>query len=242
MCQPRVDQADQRHHEGQEHQHDGGVADHLFAVGPDDLAQFGDDLPQVRSPTRTRTVPRRPAAAFFFWLLGLLAGPLLDAEFLGGRSSSSGSASAVAPRWRDRLPVGRWGRLTTTASGTGQYASPAASALSRSSLTACPSCRVRLGRVPTARCAPSSVHHDSSCLFSYQQGRQDLNLQPAVLETAALPVELRPSLFRAVGSPNCAWDSSPRALPVGQFNPDDGRQRLSWENPRVLSVQRSGRC
>jgi hypothetical protein len=25
-----------------------------------------------------------------------------------------------------------------------------------------------------------------------QQGRQDLNLQPAVLETAALPVELRP--------------------------------------------------
>jgi hypothetical protein len=24
------------------------------------------------------------------------------------------------------------------------------------------------------------------------QGRQDLNLQPAVLETAALPVELRP--------------------------------------------------
>jgi hypothetical protein len=26
----------------------------------------------------------------------------------------------------------------------------------------------------------------------HQQGRQDLNLQPAVLETAALPLELRP--------------------------------------------------
>jgi hypothetical protein len=28
--------------------------------------------------------------------------------------------------------------------------------------------------------------------ITHQQGRQDLNLQPAVLETAALPVELRP--------------------------------------------------
>jgi hypothetical protein len=28
--------------------------------------------------------------------------------------------------------------------------------------------------------------------YSVEQGRQDLNLQPAVLETAALPVELRP--------------------------------------------------
>ena len=29
-------------------------------------------------------------------------------------------------------------------------------------------------------------------LNTFLQGRQDLNLQPAVLETAALPVELRP--------------------------------------------------
>ncbi len=28
------------------------------------------------------------------------------------------------------------------------------------------------------------------------QGRQDLNLQPAVLETAALPIELRPYALR----------------------------------------------
>ena len=38
------------------------------------------------------------------------------------------------------------------------------------------------------------------------QGRQDLNLQPAVLETAALPVELRPF---AVGRPTCAYLPGP---------------------------------
>lgn len=34
------------------------------------------------------------------------------------------------------------------------------------------------------------LHHISS-LFSYKQMRQELNLRPAVLETAALPAELR---------------------------------------------------
>jgi hypothetical protein len=51
----------------------------------------------------------------------------------------------------------------------------------------------------------SSVHHGTHFWSGFssgrsarivagriQQGRQDLNLQPAVLETAALPVELRP--------------------------------------------------
>ena len=39
--------------------------------------------------------------------------------------------------------------------------------------------------VVTVQCPRSSI-------IRLQQGRQDLNLQPAVLETAALPVELRP--------------------------------------------------
>jgi hypothetical protein len=43
--------------------------------------------------------------------------------------------------------------------------------------------------VITFQCPPS---HDRILWSGYQQGRQDLNLQPAVLETAALPVELRP--------------------------------------------------
>ncbi len=40
----------------------------------------------------------------------------------------------------------------------------------------------------------SGGHYPVSTLVEYsvEQGRQDLNLQPAVLETAALPVELRP--------------------------------------------------
>jgi hypothetical protein len=36
----------------------------------------------------------------------------------------------------------------------------------------------------------------SAC--SSQQGRQDSNLQPPVLETGALPVELRPSVRRPI--------------------------------------------
>ena len=50
------------------------------------------------------------------------------------------------------------------------------------------------------------------------QGRQDLNLQPPVLETGALPIELRPSvaqrLYRRSGStiaPCRWWRSSPRS-------------------------------
>src|SRR5664279_2058639 len=43
-----------------------------------------------------------------------------------------------------------------------------------------------------ARPAPEAAidHGSGTCVVL--QGRQDLNLQPAVLETAALPVELRP--------------------------------------------------
>lgn len=38
----------------------------------------------------------------------------------------------------------------------------------------------------------TSVHHCTTVVLTLEQGRQDLNLQPAVLETAALPFELRP--------------------------------------------------
>ena len=42
--QAQIRQADQGHHEHQEDQHDAGVADHLLAIGPDDLAQLRGDL------------------------------------------------------------------------------------------------------------------------------------------------------------------------------------------------------
>src|SRR6185312_1576230 len=55
-------------------------------------------------------------------------------------------------------------------------------------------------RVPF-RCAfsVSTVQCPRLVRIQFQQGRQDLNLQPAVLETAALPIELRPS--RLAGQP-----------------------------------------
>ena len=36
------------------------------------------------------------------------------------------------------------------------------------------------------------TRHNGECPSSVKQGRQDLNLQPTVLETVALPFELRP--------------------------------------------------
>ncbi|SBS75841.1 hypothetical protein MHPYR_280009 [uncultured Mycobacterium sp.] len=55
-----------------------------------------------------------------------------------------------------------------------------------------------LGQVPQSGVPQPGVHPPVSTMFQTSliqllQGRQDLNLQPAVLETAALPVELRPS-------------------------------------------------
>src|SRR5271163_472778 len=57
---------------------------------------------------------------------------------------------------------------------------------------------------------------------SRQQGRQDLNLQPAVLETAALPVELRPfagwqANLRVPGLPNA------RALQLKEKRAGNGK-------------------
>src|SRR5882724_8167833 len=52
-----------------------------------------------------------------------------------------------------------------------------------------------LGRAALSRSAPGSCSRSSVTrppLHTLTQGRQDLNLQPAVLETAALPVELHP--------------------------------------------------
>src|SRR5918994_2729572 len=47
-------------------------------------------------------------------------------------------------------------------------------------------------RPPSASRSSAVTPHSSAGLW-FVQGRQDLNLQPAVLETAALPVELHPS-------------------------------------------------
>src|SRR3954447_11567340 len=120
--------------------------------------------------------------------MGLVRGPLAAFfVFLGLPASSSAGASCApdemstssAPR-RERLPVGRAGCVDTAPVPSG------------SSLTACLSsvlCGV------TFQCP-----HLSS--IRLQQGRQDLNLQPAVLETAALPVELRPFSDGTAGRPS----------------------------------------
>src|SRR5687768_7139148 len=121
----------------------------------------------------------------FLAALGFLPSPFLVV------SAADAVVAVPAPSRRDRLPEGRWGRVTTA---VGLPASPSSGvsvpslaepAPSRSSLTACSLVRSCLSSVVTFQCP-----HLSS--IRLQQGRQDLNLQPAVLETAALPVELRP--------------------------------------------------
>src|SRR6476469_3097379 len=146
------------------------------------------------------------AFAFFLAFFDLPESALTSSLDASASAASSLSASSAAPR-RVRLPVGRTGRVTTAvwpwvvsvapvsvpASVPVSSAEPAPS---RSSLTACLSSWFVW--------SPSSVHTLSSIQF--EQGRKDLNLQPAVLETAALPVELRPSVgdTLAFSSPYCA--------------------------------------
>jgi hypothetical protein len=103
--------------------------------------------------------------------------------------------------------------------------SPFEPAPSRSSLTACLSSGFLGGHYPVSTLVEYSV----------EQGRQDLNLQPAVLETAALPVELRPFIDDTAGTAITITRSGAytiRALPVRSiFKPTDSA--LDWANPEV---------
>src|SRR5690348_9539489 len=85
------------------------------------------------------------------------------------------------------------------------------------------------------------------------QGRQDLNLQPAVLETAALPVELHPSAGRGAdpgrpgpratgkctapggaGSPGCP---TPRGRPRTLVGEDAGMATAAPPSPSAPHVR-----
>ena len=93
-------------------QHHRGVGDHLLAVRPDHLAQLGDDLLQVVEDEGER-VARRPSPAFLalLGLLGVWPFLVVAASVTVDRVDAS-LTSSTAPR-RDRLPVGRCGRVTT---------------------------------------------------------------------------------------------------------------------------------
>src|ERR1700742_558665 len=170
----------------------------------------------------------------FFGFLAFLSAPafLAAEDFLASLESStssedatSTSSSVSATRCRDRLPVGRCGRvagLVTTAvrpplvlSSVSPPSRAASLAASPSSSTACSfvhslshdafrteSLNIQHGTDPVVRLLLRPFRPASSSDVCLLQGRQDLNLQPAVLETAALPVELRPF---AVGRPTCAY-------------------------------------
>ncbi len=107
----------------------------------------------------------------------------------------------------------------------------------------------------TQRCAPSSVHHVHSSFIQLKQGRQDLNLQPAVfLETAALPVELRPLCLTATLLTFASSGSSLSPFPGGlpphdsraprSVKPEPTDSALIWEkNPEVRVYNGTpGRC
>src|SRR5712671_2009131 len=94
--------------------------------------------------------------------------------------------------------------------------SPAEPALSRSSLTACLSSGVCRGHLPVSTLVEYSV----------EQGRQDLNLQPAVLETAALPVELRPFKDDTAGRATRPGLTQTARSPFGRSETDGQRAGL----------------
>src|SRR6201985_2823566 len=76
LGQAQIHQADQRHHEHQEPQHHRGVGAHLLAVGPDDLAQLGDELLAAVEDEDERVVRRLVGFARrlgFLCLFGVLA-------------------------------------------------------------------------------------------------------------------------------------------------------------------------
>ena len=182
LGQAQIDQADQRHHERQEDQHHDGVADHLLAVRPDHLAQLGDDLLQV-GPDEERTGCARGRRRLFLAVFFAVPEPFLVGAALVPVSKSTASlTSSPDTGRRDRLPLGRAGRVTTALRARRRCRRPLRSRHdhARRSPHA-----FRLVVVVTFQC-PHCVE------YSVEQGRQDLNLQPAVLETAALPVELRP--------------------------------------------------
>src|SRR3954471_8948348 len=118
---------------------------------------------------------RGPLAAFLVFFLPLPTSSSATASC----APVEVSASSALPR-RDRLPVGRAGCVTTEPVGSGSSLTPCLSSVLCGVTFQCP--------------------HLSS--IRLQQGRQDLNLQPAVLETAALPVELRPFSDGTAGRPS----------------------------------------
>src|SRR6476620_3810547 len=132
-------------------------------------------------------LPRGPLAAFLVFFL-----PLPASSSAGASLAPDEMSASSAPGRRERLPVGRAGCVDTAPVPSGSW------------LAACLSSVLC---VVTYQCP-----HLSS--IRLQQGRQDLNLQPAVLETAALPVELRPFSDGTAGRPSIpSGTHTIRALP-----------------------------
>ena len=126
---------------------------------------------------------------------------------------SAPTSSAVAGRRRRRLVIG-----ATVATVLVAHEVPSSS---RRSCRPLAGDRRRPGRPAVV---PSPGFEPVSMLV---QGRQDLNLQPAVLETAALPVELRPSDPRSArtsrtGAPHGTRMCPPARTQAGFAHP--GRQ------------------
>ena len=131
----------------------------------------------------------------------------------------------------DLLAGGRWAAWSTTASESlASTSSPAASARARRSPHA-PSCCVRLGRVPMARCAPSSVHHDSSknAYSVWRAGRQGLEPPTCGFETAARQLSYA---LCSVRQASLRMGSSHDSRVPRSVKPEPTTARLSGKTPR----------
>jgi hypothetical protein len=82
----------------------------------------------------------------------------------------------------------------------------------------------------------------------HEQGRQDLNLQPPVLETGALPIELRPSvarglyprpagITRAVSSPENDNPETPRQAEHDLLREQEGKGYGEDEGERDTALE-----
>ena len=187
--EPVVQQRHEGHHDRHEHDHDGGVGQQLLAGRPDDLLQLGDDLadeadePAERDPVRLR----RRTWSWRDSSCGREPQP---------RCGSAWPEPRRHPRPRPRTrPPGRGQRRRTTPR-------PASCRRRRrivrrgSYRPLSPSFILILGTAAVVRlCYQRRVANGttSGSLPGWPwQGRQDSNLQPAVLETAALPIAPHP--------------------------------------------------
>ncbi len=139
------------------------------------------------------------------------------------------------PRSRCNCPSGA---SVTQTSAQAVPASPRGVQSSRRGLNPRPhpyqGCALPLSYASPVICTSKPPHHTPACHQS-KQGRRDLNPQPPVLETGALPVELRPFILQKA-RPSSRWlGLAPRSVP-GLPMGIPGQRGNGWGRSRTVDT------